>query len=100
MKRNINKENSVGMVINFSVCSRNRLLSAGLEPALSQTEKSFIASNYRQLSKLPFFLARASGPSELNKTGFNLKNFHFNIRGKLSIIRCDKCILSHAGIHG
>ena len=25
-----------------------------------------------------------------NKTGFNLLIFHFNIHGKLSIIRCDK----------
>ncbi len=28
-----------------------------------------------------------------DKTGFNLKIFHFDIRGKLSIIRCDKYIL-------
>ena len=27
------------------------------------------------------------------RTGFNLKIFHFDIRGKLSIIRCDKYIL-------
>ena len=25
------------------------------------------------------------------KTGFNLIVFHFNIRGKLSVIRCDNC---------
>ncbi len=29
-----------------------------------------------------------------DKTGFNLIIFHFNIRGKLSIIRCDKYILN------
>ena len=34
----------------FQVWLLNRLLSAGLEPVLSQTEKSCIASNYRQLS--------------------------------------------------
>ena len=28
------------------------------------------------------------------KTGFNLKIFHFDIRGKLSILRCDKYILN------
>ena len=28
-----------------------------------------------------------------NKTGYNLMIFHFDIRGKLSIIRCDKYIL-------
>ena len=28
------------------------------------------------------------------KTGFNLMILHFNICGKLSIIRCDKCLLS------
>ncbi len=27
--------------------------------------------------------------------GFNLKIFHFDIRGKLSIIRCDKYILHY-----
>ena len=37
-------------VINFPVWLRNRLLSAGLEPVLSQTEKACIASNYRQFS--------------------------------------------------
>ena len=34
----------------FPVWLRNRLLSTGLEPVLSQTEKSCIASNYRQFS--------------------------------------------------
>ncbi len=32
-------------------------------------------------------------PLAADKTGFNLKFFHFDIRGKLSIIRCDKYIL-------
>ncbi len=31
---------------------RNRLLSAGLEPVLSQTEKAFIASNCRQFLRI------------------------------------------------
>ena len=29
-------------------------------------------------------------PTGGNKTGFNLRTFNFNIRGKLFIIRCDK----------
>ncbi len=32
-------------------------------------------------------------PLAADKTGFHLKIFHFDIRGKLSIIRCDKYIL-------
>ena len=32
----------------FPVGNQNRLLSTGLEPVFSQTEKSCIASNYRQ----------------------------------------------------
>ena len=35
---------------NCLVWFRNRLLSGGLEPVLSQTEKSYITSNYRQFS--------------------------------------------------
>ena len=82
----------------FPVWLRNRLLSTGLEPVLSQTEKSFVASNQRQFSTnikikiiklIPVFLARAFGAK---KTGFNLIIFHFDIRGKLFIIRCDKYI--------
>ena len=34
----------------FPVWLRNQLLSAGLEPVLSQTEKSCISYNYRQFS--------------------------------------------------
>ena len=36
----------------FPVWLRNRLLSAGLEPVLSQTEKACIASNYRQFLRI------------------------------------------------
>ena len=81
--------------------TQNRLLTAGLESFLSQTEISRITSNYRQFSTnieikiiklIPVLLARAFGPSGL-KIGFNRIIFHFDIRGKLSIIRCDKYIL-------
>ncbi len=61
-----------------SILNYYRLLSAGLEPVLSQTEKACIASNYKHYAA--------------DKNGFNLKIFHFDIRGKLSIIRCDKYI--------
>ena len=56
---------------------RNRLISAGLEPVPSHTEKACIASYYRQFS------------TKDHKTGLNLIVFNFNISGKLSIIRCD-----------
>ncbi len=42
--------NLISLEINIPVWLRNRLLSAGLEPVLSQTEKACIASNYRQFS--------------------------------------------------
>ena len=38
--------------IHFPVWLRNRLLSAGLEPVLSQTEKACTASNYRQFLRI------------------------------------------------
>ncbi len=85
-------------VIIFPVWLRNRLLSSGLEPILSQ---SCIASNYRQfytnikikIIKLkPSFVSPGLRPLAADKTGFNLKIFPFDIRGKLSIIRCDKYI--------
>ena len=68
----------------FPVWLRNRLLSAGLEPVLSQTEKACIASNYRQFStnikiiiiKLkPSFVSPGLRPRAADKTGFNLKIF-------------------------
>ncbi len=52
------------------------MASAGLEPVLSQTEKSFIESNYKQFSTnikikiiklIPVLSARAFGPSRLTK---------------------------------
>ena len=36
----------------FPVWLRNRLISAGLEPVTSNTEKSCIASYYRQFSRI------------------------------------------------
>ena len=38
------------MACRFEKKYRNRLISAGLEPVLSQTEKSCITSCYRQFS--------------------------------------------------
>ncbi len=61
----------------FSSMAWNRLLSAGLEPVLSQTEKACTGSNYRQFS------------TNIKIKIIKLKLFHFDIRGKLSIIRCD-----------
>ena len=64
---------------------------------------SSIASNYKQFStniknKNPkidtSFVRPGLRPLRADKTGFNLIIFHFNIRGKLSIIRCDKYLLS------
>ncbi len=39
------------------------------------------------------FVSPGLRPLTADKTGFNLIIFTFNIRGKLSIIRCDKYIL-------
>ena len=39
------------------------------------------------------FVSTALWPLGANKTGVNLIIVHFDIRGKLSIIRCDKYIL-------
>ena len=66
----------------FPVWFRNRLLSAGLEPVLNQTEKSCIASNYRQFStniKIKFIklipvLSAARG-RRAKKTGINFMIF-------------------------
>ena len=62
--------------MNFPVWLRNRLLSAGLELAPSQTEKSCKATNYRKFSAnikikiiklITVLLAQAFGPSGLIK---------------------------------
>ncbi len=41
----------------------------------------------------PSFVSPGLRPLAADKTDLNLKIFHFDIRGKLSIIRCDKYIL-------
>ena len=69
----------------FPLGLRNRLISAELKPIISHTEKSCIASYYREFStniKIKII--------KLMLVCFNLKIFHFNIRGKMSIIRGDK----------
>ena len=81
----------------FPVWLRNLLISAGLKPVLSLTEKSCTASYYRQFStniinykiNTSFFLSESSAPWG-NKTGFIPITYRFKIRGKLSIVRCDK----------
>ena len=74
-------------------------MSAGLEPVLGHTEKPCIALYNRQFTTIvkigimkliPVLLARTFSPIRANKTAFNRIIFHFNIRGKLSIIRYDK----------
>ena len=68
----------------FPVCLRNLLID-GLEPVLSNTEKSCIASIYIQFSMkikikiIPVVLAQTFGPMGLTK----LDLVFFNIRGKL-----------------
>ena len=63
-----------GTIIIYPVWLQNRLIFTGLEPFLSHTEKSSIASYYVQFSTNI-------------KTGFDLTILYL---GKLSIIRCDK----------
>ena len=77
------------------MCFRNPLVSAGLESVLSHTEKSCIASYYRQFSmiiKIKKFKINTNFviPGLRPLTKLNLIILYFDIRGKLSIIRCDK----------
>ena len=46
------------------------------------------------------FVSPCLCPLGADKTGFNLKILHFDIRGKLSIIRCDRYIYSITGVSG
>ena len=66
----------------------NRLISRGLEPVLSHTEKSCIASNYRQFSTNHknniSFVSPGLRPLGSNKICFLLIIFHFNVHRKLS----------------
>ena len=53
-------------------------------------DQLFTASYYRQFIKIiKLILVLLARPQQALKTGFNLITFHFNIRGKLSIIRCN-----------
>ena len=68
----------------FPVFLRNRLISGGFEPVLIHTENScFQNKNHKIITS---FVRPAIQPLGTIKTGFN----HFKIRGKLSIIRCNK----------
>ena len=80
----------------FLVWLQNQLISAVLEQVFIHSKKIGIASYYKQfytnnrikiLKTIPVLSSLASG---LLKIGLNLTIFHFNIRGKLSIIRFDK----------
>ena len=72
---NVQIINNFKLITYFPVWLRNRFLFAGLEPVLSQTEISCIASNYRHFSKYIKMKIRI-------KTGFNLIFFDFDIRRK------------------
>ncbi len=67
------------------------LVKTGLEPVLSQTEKSSKPSNNKQFSMnikthkiITSFVSPGLRPLSANKNGRNLVIFHFDIRGKLS----------------
>ena len=74
-----------GYEIVFPVWLRNRLISAGLKLVLSPT-KQFI---YR-IVLYPVFNEYGHQHLWANKTSFDHIFVHFYIRGKMSIIRCDK----------
>ena len=80
------------LVDSFPVWPRNLLVSAGLEPVVSLTEKLCIVLDYRLFSSnyklkkhitVTSFVSMAFG-------AINLIGFSFTIYGKESIIRCDK----------
>ena len=61
--------------------------TAGLEPVLSHTEKACIASYYRQKStNVKIKITKSKTVFRAYQTCFNLKTFHFDIRGNQSII--------------
>ena len=79
-------------------------ISAGLEPALSNTEKSCLALYYSQISTIIkikiiklmlIFLPRALGTSGPTKLVLFVYFFILNNRGKLSIIQCDKYLFQY-----
>ena len=80
-------------ILFISISGERRGLKA--EQYVNNTKKIIIALYYNQFSihikiqiiiVIPVLLHRAFGA---NKTNFNLISFHFNIRGKLSIIPWD-----------
>ena len=68
----------------LAVWFRNRLTIAGLEPVLNHTEKSCIATYYKQFS--------TNIKIKIN-TSFSFIILYFNICGKLCMIGCDKYLL-------
>ena len=76
----------------FPVWIRNRLLTAVSQPCLASYYRQFSTNiRIKIMILIPVLLARAFGHFWSNKTSFNLIIIiHFNIRGKLSIILCDK----------
>ena len=83
-------------LVYFPVWLRNRLISAGLEPVINQTENPYVTSYERQFSTnikiiiIILFTILLAWPLGVIKTGFNLIIFLFYIYGNLSIIRCSK----------
>ncbi len=69
------------MTIFIPVWLRNRMISDGLVPVLSYTEKSCIPFNYRQFS-ITCFDRPGLRPLGENTLGCKLKFFLFNIREK------------------
>ena len=66
---------------------QNRLISAGLEPVLSNTEKSCIASYYRQFfTNIKIKIMKLAWPLA-NNSGLNVIFLYSNNRGKLSILQ-------------
>ena len=79
--------------------NKNRLMSSGLKPVIGLAKNSCIASYYKQFSMnikkniklIPVMLPLTFDPPPPrrgNKISFNFIIFTFNIREKLSIIRC------------
>ena len=79
--------------VKISTLAPSQLISAGLEPVLSHTEKLCIVSyeyqnkNHKMITS---FISPYLRPLGANKTGFHFIIFSSNIRAKLSVIRCNK----------
>ena len=73
----------------------DNIISPGLEPVLSNTEKYCIRSYYRQFQENLNKILKINTSFVTPASGFNLIIFHFHIHGKLSIIRCDNSYFSH-----